>query len=207
MPNFLQSAANIFAPASAWLNQHIAVPPPQPTSLFQSRITHTPGGFGPMPNADTKGLYTPTNVPSQIALNARELGPEDQRKLAALWNQYNTGTVTLPPGPIDPIIMKHEQIHALQHNANLGPHANQISALVEPGITDQVRTNPIYQKEIQEFGLTPTLADEGSAIQLSQFPYASTTPQLQDAIMQHLKTSIQRKQFQKLTQRPDQSQQ
>ena len=192
---------NFFAPAD-WLSSKIN---PTPTSLFQSRITQTPGGFMQQKQG-VGGAYSDDTDPRQMALAAPDLSPEDRQRLAQLWAPLGKGVITLPPGQIDPTVMRHEQIHALQHNADLGQYANKIAGLIDPGLVNEIKATPVYQKEFQQFGEIPTIASEGSAFQLTQMPNAATTPALQNEIMQRLKTSIQQKQLQKLTQRPDQSQ-
>ena len=203
MPNFLQSAANMFFTPANWLNR--VTSPPPPTSLFQTRITHTPGGIAPL-NADISGAYAPNVDPQQVARLQSQLTPQEQSQLAAAWAPLGKGFITAPQDVVTgrPDVMRHEQLHDLQQKAGLGQYAPQIAAAVNPDIVDMIKSIPVYQQEIKKFGEAPTIADEGSAIDLINM--GRPNPQLQDTIMQHLKTSIQRKQFQKLTQRPDQSQ-
>jgi len=186
---------NLFAP-STWLSGFGSSP--QPTGLFQTRVTRTPGGVAPM-DPEKRAVYNDRIDPLQVVAQSN-LPPEQKAALMSAWKSQGPGFITAQPDQVqNSPVMRHEQIHALQQQAGLNPYANEIAGLVNPGLVDQIRNTPIYQQEFKQYGEAPTIADEGSAFQLTMMPNDSSTPNLQDAIMRHLKTQVQQKQLARLT--------
>ena len=164
MPNFLQSATN-------WLG-NIINPMPQPTGLFQTRVTHTPGGVVPLGPGQAGG-YDPSQDPLQ-AISGAPLSPEEKATLAHMWGGQQ-GFVGLAPGFQNRSdILRHEQLHALYTLANLAPHAQQIAASIDPGLVQNIHQNPIYTDEIKNLGEVPTTAEEGMAYSLAVPPGGGT---------------------------------
>ena len=203
------------APANALMNWLVSPPnaPPKPvTGLFQTRITHTPGGFGDI--GGLGGTYAHQVDPRIAAASQDYLNPQDRAALARYMAPLGTGFITLPSssiqGDIQAPVIRHEQIHALMDKSGALQHAGEIAPLVDPSVQSDLRNDPQYQAEARQYGWPNVIADEGTAYSLGQAPgrmgAEQYDPALQAKVMQFIKDRVQQKQFQKLTQRPGQSQ-
>ena len=193
---------NLFSPAT-WFAKQPDLPQNIPTGLFQSRITHTPGGFGPLPQG-LSGNYYGTVNPGDVAGLQTNITPQESAQLAQRWRSLGPGFITMPPGQIDPDTFRHEQWHDLYQKAGLAAHAGEIAPLVPLGTRSWLASEPKYQEEMRQSGRSNIMADEGTAY--DQMNYHNFNPELQNKIMENLKSSLQKKQFQQLTARPNQSQ-
>lgn len=193
---------NLFAP-STWLSGFQSTPPPV-TGLFQTRVTHTPGGFGQV-GAGTAGGYLPNIDPRQVAAAQPNLTPQERTTLAQSM-PAGQGFILMPPGDIRPDVIRHEQIHDLMAKSGALQHAGNIAPLVDPRVTDIIKESPVYQQEMKQFGPENVIADEGTAINLINLANMAGGPNdaLRTKVMQFLKNKIQQRQFQKLV---DQSRQ
>ena len=206
MPNWLNSISNWFSP-------------PQPQSpatsggLFQTRVTRTPGMVDQL--ATRKGgTYNPDTDPIR-AIDARtDLTPQEKAQLKQSWQPAGPGFVTLSTQLADPTtqirgvgqgdVLRHEQMHALYNAANLGQHAPELAAVVDPGIKQSLMESPVYQEEMRNMGVPNVLSDEGIATDLTS--PGGMAQNLQNKVREYLRTNVQKKQFQQLIGLPDQSQ-
>jgi hypothetical protein len=169
-----------------------------PQHLFETRVTRTPGGIGSA-GAGAAGGFDPKASPAAMVAAQPGLTEEEKAKLAQAWEKKGKGTIVVPQSSAEsrPDVMKHEQIHALQerNRALLNQHLGEITGLVSPSAREMVETYPVYQQEAKTYGFTPTLADEGTAIDLATLPKGNQA--LYDLIYGLLGPE-DRKQFQKL---------
>lgn len=212
MPNFVQSAASMLSPIN-WINKLTA--PPPPTSLFQTRITHTPGGIVPISGAPL-GAFDPTQSPTSV-IQSSNLPPDQKAILMSSWQPEGQGFISVSPSnTMNPVVLRHEQIHQVQSRMpNLAEHEAKIASMVNPGIIAGMHNSPTYRAEMQAQGQIPVEAKEGTALDLVPGLVSGLTDPPTEALrnyyMQLLKDNLQRKkQFAKLTdvtQLPGQSQQ
>lgn len=161
------AAGMTLADLTQWVRGLMANPRPVPAEhFFQSRTTHTPGGFAPMDPAMAGG-FDPGVSPA-AAVASSDLPPDVKQKLIAQWQRSPRGFITMPAGAGTPRsdVMRHEELHALQKSAGLEQHAKDIASRVSPDIAGLIRSLPVYQGESKVYGPDVTMADEGSAMDL-----------------------------------------
>lgn len=207
MPNLFSMPS--LSSAMSWARNLISpAVPPQP-ALFQSRITHTPGAFMPVPG-DVAGQYAPTVDPTAMAMAQGNITPQERATLATAWHPQGAGFIMMPPNEnVLESTWRHEQMHDLQQKANMAQYANEIANRVDPSIVSVLKEDPVYQREMQKFGVIPTIADEGMALDLTTYANRAggQSKPLLDYIHAKLRSNPkQLRQFQQLTQPPDQSQ-
>lgn len=155
------------ADLTSWVKNLIANPQAVPAEhFFQTRVTRTPGVTGGL-DPSMAGGFEPSTDPITTVQNSN-LPDDVKKKLIHQWSGAGKGFIRVQPETRSDV-MRHEQLHALQEKAGLGKYAEEIAARVDPAILTQLKTNPIYEKEMQTFGPDKALADEGTAFDLITF--------------------------------------
>lgn len=205
----LQSAWDWFTSPSTWQASpgfaRFANPSQQPSSFYQTRITHMPGGVVPQDAlGGAFGQYSNTQSPVE-AIQASNLSPQDKAKLIAQWQNLGPGFISATPeGVTRPDVMRHEELHGMQyHSPEFLSHEAQIAGLVNPYIISGLHATPLYQKEMKELGTVPVESMEGSAFDLIPGMTTAThqqSPALRAYMLDLMKKDpVKRKQLERLT--------
>jgi len=177
---------------------------PHPDSLYQTRITHTPGGIVSSLAPTVEGQYAASQDPIE-AIQASSLSAADKQKLISLWRPLGPGFISATPSGVNnPVVMRHEQVHRLQEMPELQSHEADITQRVNPLIIGALHNTPAYQEEMKAWGSdTPVEAREGTAFDLIPGMIKgihTPTPGLRDYLLDLLKNRpTQRRQLEQLT--------
>lgn len=200
MPDWFTLNAPMSGPlqkVADWFTQN------SPTSLYQTRITHTPGGVV-SDLGDAYATYDPRQSALDMVRNSN-LSDADKAKLIAQWQNLGPGFIrATPTGVNDPSVMRHEQLHDVQYHSPL--NESQIAGMVNPFIIQQLHNTPTYQQEMKGMGVTPVEAKEGMAFNLipmntwPRWQSGDFNPGLRAYLLDQLKNDpIRRRQFERLT--------
>lgn len=191
LSNPIQSAQDL----TKWVGNLISNPKSVPAeSFFQSRITHTPGTTaapGTLPKG-AFGAYQPDVSPLERVAAASGYTPEQKAILARAFEPTGKGFMEMTPeglGRAD--VMRHEQLHDVQAKSPaIQQHLLELAGRVNPKLEGSLKATPLYAKEIDQLGLIPVMAEEGSAIDLipglRNWLPDKPSPQLRDYYMKIL---------------------
>lgn len=189
-----------------WFQNLLANPKPVPAeSFFQSRITHTPGVMESSADMPKGALAFYDSGESPLAmLQASHLTPEQKATIAESWAPQGKGFIHATPESTAGVL-RHESLHDVQNKSPaIQQHLLDIAARVNPQIVSSIERVPAYQREIKNLGYIPTMAREGSAIDLipglRNWLPDPPSPQLRDYYMKILASEpARRRQVQQLT--------